>query len=446
MKKTLDFIKSLIKHRDKAISKKMKHLHPYDVAQIFGQFNQTERNYLYNNLMPIQLADILSYLDTVHTIDYLKEIGTDKSVPILEEMSSDDITDILNEIDDEDFRAILSKFSSESQIELAYLRKYGEDQVGAIMTTNYIAVENELDVKEAMKILIQEAEDSETIDPIYITDNGKLTGMLKLVDLIIARSPKKIKELADDKIVYVNVDDNAADAVAKMDNYGLSVLPVIDQEKMVGIITIDDALDVMEKEETETYGQFAAVTIDDDNILKGTLRRIPWLLILLILGIFVSSIISVYEDFLRQVTALIFFQTLVLDMVGNISTQSLAVSIRHLVRDDLNTGRKIFKHLFKELKVSFINAAICGLMAFAVALLMLTIKHVDNKTMIALVVALSVLVSQIAGGLLGASIPIIFAKIKIDPALASGPLITTLNDVVAVVVYFSLAAVLLNLV
>lgn len=446
MKKTTDLIKSLIKRRDKAIAGKTGNLHPYDFARVFPALKETERRFLYDNLPAERLADILSYLDTGKTIACLKEIGIDKSIPILEKMASDDITDILNEIEDEDFRAILGRFSRESQAELAYLRKYKEDQVGAVMTTNYIAVESNLDVKDAMKILIRESEDSETIDPVYVTENGKLIGFIKLVDLIIARSPKKIAELADGMIVSAEVEDKAADAAAKMNNYGLSVLPVVEDGKLVGIVTIDDALDVVEKEETETYGQLAAVAIEEESLFKGTLRRVPWLSSLLALGFLLSGLISSFEGAIRQVTALVFFQTMILDMVGNISTQSLSVSIRHLVRGDLNTPRKTAKHLFKELRVAVINAAVCAVLAFAVSYAVLSVTKTEAKATIALIVSLSIMASLVFGGMFGAAVPIVFSRLKIDPALASGPLIITLNDLFATVIYFGLATALLNLV
>lgn len=446
MKKTTEFIKNLIKRRDRALVRKTGHLHPYDFARVFPGLQEAERRYLYENLPPKRLAEIFSYLETDDTIAFLKEIGIDGSIPILEQMASDDVTDILNEIDDDDFRAILGRFSMDAQEELAYLREYDEDQVGAVMTTNYIAVEADLDVKEAMRTLVREAAESESIDPIYVTVGGKLDAVIKLTDLIIARSPQKIGAIADKMVVSIDVRDKAADAAAKMNNYGLSVLPVVDDGELVGIVTIDDAMDVVEREETETYGQLAAVTIDEDATFKVLLRRVPWLLTLLALGFMLSGLISAFEDVIRQVTALVFFQTMVLGMVGNVSTQSLAVSIRHLVRNDLNTTRKTARHLFKELRVALVNAVICAVFAFAVSFAVLAIKKTADKEMIALVVALSIMVALIIGGMIGAVAPIIFSKLKIDPTLASGPLIITLNDLITVVIYFGLASVLLGLI
>ena len=221
------------------------------------------------------------------------------------------------------------------------------------MTTNYLEVDADWDVKEAMKYLIAEANEAEIVDPLFVSRNNQMVGVLDLKKLIIARTPKKISEIMEENFSFVNTNDSIIDASMKISNYDIYALPVLENQKLVGIITMDDALDVIKDEvddDLEKMASIGEVKEGRTTLFKTLAARIPWLILLLILGLLTANVIGAYEDVIKQVTTLALFQTLILDMAGNVGTQSLAVTIRGLSRKNLDSKSKTRKHLLKELK------------------------------------------------------------------------------------------------
>jgi len=435
----------------KILHEKLLEYHPFDIANVFTELDITHRQKIYKSLGNKELSYLFSYLELDEVILYLNELKPSKIAAILEEMEVDDATDIIKEMDNsEQVQMYLKMISTEARDEINDLSAYKEDVVGSLMTTNYIKINSNIDVKEAMKVLISEADETEIIDPIYVSDNNRLVGILNLKDLIIARSPKLINEIMKTNFISVDVFEDTVDAVRKMHNYGIKTLPVLKYEKQVGIITIDDAIDVIRDEATFNYGHLAGVVSDIDeeaSVFKSLFKRLPWLLILLVMILLVSIVISSFEGVIKQVTVLVFFQTLILGMAGNFGTQSLAVTIRGISRNDYPNNKQLQKHFFKELRIIFINTIICSLIAFIVCYVFLYFKNPENINIIlvALVVSLSMSITLIISGLIGVLMPIFFDKIKIDPAVASGPFVTTIIDIASIVVYFNIASLLLNL-
>ena len=449
--KNYEQILDLVKNESSVfnLSQSLKQYHPYDIAKAFLDFSKTERDKIYQALSHEDLADIFEYLDEVDAANFLKELDIEHGTSVLSEMEVDDAVDIINELE-EDASSYLENLELEDQKEISYLSAYEEDTAGSIMTTNYLEVDADWDVKEAMKYLIAEANEAEIVDPLFVSRNNQMVGVLDLKKLIIARTPKKISEIMEENFSFVNTNDSIIDASMKISNYDIYALPVLENQKLVGIITMDDALDVIKDEvddDLEKMASIGEIKEGRTTLFKTLAARIPWLILLLILGLLTANVIGAYEDVIKQVTTLALFQTLILDMAGNVGTQSLAVTIRGLSRKNLDSKSKTRKHLLKELKISIINSFLLGILAFIVSYIFLLVNGDEtiNIIMICLIIGLAIFISLILSGLFGTLVPIIFDKLKIDPAVASGPFITTLNDLISVTVYFSLAIILLGL-
>lgn len=432
---------------DHELEQKIIAYHPYDIAKAFEKGDDALRKRLHKVLKAEELADIYEYLEDEDAVKYFSEIDKNKAAAILNEMTPDDATDVINELDEDDKASeYLSLLDKDAKEEISRLSEYEDDTAGSVMTTNYIEVSSGLDVKEAMKTLVSMASESEIIDPIYVTNQGILVGTLSLKDLLIARSPKIIDDIMDDNLITVDVEDELKEVSDKISNYDLYSIAVLENKKMVGIITMDDAIDIVSKEATEDYEKLAGMSssIEDSSIFKTLLKRTPWLLLLLFLSMFMSSIIDGFEGIIKQVTVLVFFQSIILDTAGNSGTQSLAVTIRGLSKDDLNTNKKILMQFFKEIKVGIINGVLLGILAFGVSYIFLLISKTEFEIWrISLVVSIAMMASLFASSFIGTLIPVLLYKIKLDPAVASGPFITTINDITSLLIYFSIASALL---
>lgn len=432
----------------KKLREKLLEFHPYDIASIIPKLEPEERNKLYACLTNKELADIFSYLEGKDSALLFHELESAKGAAILEEMEVDDAVDLLQELDEEKAGEYLDLVEDEKREDLRYLATQESTSVGSIMTTNFIEIDADFDVKEAMKILVREAGEAEVIDPLYVTKDGKLVGILDLKDLILARSPLKVGEIMKTHFVYSEKNEELEEAAAKIRDYGLSSLPVLDEGAIVGIITIDDAVDVISDEAEYNYGNLAAVGGDIDEKttpFSALKKRLPWLLGLLLLSFLTSSVIGGFEDVIKQVTILVFFQSLVLDMVGNVSTQTLGVTISGIARGELDEGKDVRTNIVRELKISLINSVILAAITFLVALIFLAIRRYPDLLEVPLILTVSMFLSVNVSSFLGLITPIFFKRIGFDPAVASGPLITTLCDITAVLIYYGSAALLINL-
>ena len=278
-------------------------------------------------------------------------------------------------------------------------------------------------------------------------------GIIGLKQLIIAGKEDKISEIMTDKIISANVMRHKEEVADLMQDYDIDAIPIVDNKNnMLGIITFDDVMDVITEESEEDYARLAGLSSGDieasrESVFLSVKKRVPWLMILLVLNLFTSLIISGFEHTIATVALLAMFMPLVLDMAGNTGTQSLAVTIRSLTEDALKSKKEISKHIFRETLIGFFNGIVVGIMAFLMANLVVglttgaffTSDNIKTGTVIGASIMLTLAVSTTAGAL----VPLIFNMLKIDPALASGPLITTINDIVALTIYFGLATLLL---
>lgn len=302
--------------------------------------------------------------------------------------------------------------------------------------------------------MIQEAKDTSYINTLYVVNKkGVLVGALGLKQLIIARKEDKIIDIMTEKVISANVMSQKEDVASLMQDYDIDAIPIVDNKNnMLGIITFDDIMDVITKESEEDYAMLAGLTsgaieATRESIFSAVKKRVPWLMILLVLNLFTSLIISGFEKTLATIGLLAMFMPLVLGMAGNTETQSLAVTIRSLSEDALKSKKEVIKHILREALIGFFNGLVVGIMVFLMANLVVglttnaffTAENIKTGAVIGASIMLTLAVSTTAGAL----IPVVFNMIKIDPALASGPLITTINDIVALTIYFGLATILL---
>ena len=441
----LEIIKSNLS--DEELKDELLMFHENDIAKIFPLISLEERQRLYRIVDSEILSEIISYLEEPEV--YLSEMNEETVTDVFETMDTDDIVDVLEALDDSQRNELIELMDEESLEELKLIESYEEDMIGSKMSTNYIAVEIGVSVKQAMKKVIEEAAINDNVSIIYFLDKEKFYGALELRDLIIARENDKLEDLIKTSYPYLLDTELVSEVLNNIKEYAIESIPVVNKEnKLIGVITSSDIVEAVEEEMVEDYAKLAGLSSEEDldeSIKKSIEKRIPWLLILLVLGLSTSLLISKFETVVASLPIIVFFQSLILGMSGNSGTQSLAVTIRLMSAEEIEKG-DIVRIILKELKIGLINGIIVGIATFcSVFLFLLVFENLSSiaNIKIASVVGVSMLGSMIVACVSGCLIPIIFKKCKIDPAVASGPFITTLNDVIAIVVYYGLAWLLL---
>lgn len=430
--------------------------HDNDIANSFTELLPIDREKLYLALDKQRLSDIFSYLENPE--DFILELDHEEVADIIELMDADDAIDILDELPEEDRENIIELMEQESVDDIKMIVAHDEDRVGANMTTNYISIPRHSTIKQAMKVVIEEAPTNDNIATIFvINDDNTYYGSIDLKSLIIARKDDDLEKITKTSYPVLYANEYVSDVIQKLREYSLPILPVLsDDKRLIGVVTSDDIIEAFEEEFSEDYAKLAGLSSEeelDESIRKSVGKRMPWLITLLVLDVFISLIISRYEGVIMVLPMIVFFQSLILDMAGNVGTQSLGVTIRILSEEKLN-NKIIFRLLAKEFKIGFINGLFLSVTAFGVVLLFSVITKSTIVTNIpfdislamraSMVVSVSLLFAITVSSLVGALMPIFFLKIKVDPAVASGPFITTINDIVAVVLYYGLALLLFN--
>lgn len=434
--------------RDEKI-KRLEDYHKSDIADVLESFTEEERLKVYKIFNVSQLADIFPYYDNAK--NYVQELNPEISADILEKMDSDEAMDILDELKDEDKNEIIGLLEKNAQKKIIKLDSYDDQTVGSHMSDNYIVIKKSLTIKEAMSCLVKEAGEHDNIYTIYVVDDeNKFYGIINLKDLIIARKEDDLLSLCKTSYPTFYDDEIMSDCLKRMKDYGEISIPIISREnRLLGVITPDILLEANEEELIDDYAKLGGLSENEDfneSAFVSVKKRIPWLVILMFLGLLVSSIVGTFEAVITALPAVVFFQSMILDMAGNVGTQSLAVTIRN-ISEGMSEKDKI-KSVFKEIKIGFINGIIIGTFSFVFIMLFLIIKHQEVVTgvgynlkdvvKVSLIIGTSLLLSMTVSSLIGAMFPIILDKVHIDPAVASGPFITTFNDIIAVVSYYGL--------
>ena len=420
--------------------------HDNDIASVLDELTAEERERLLRVLGIDAMSDILPFADDA--AEYIAEMDADEAADIIEQMEIDDAVETLEALDEETRNELLELIEEDVKEEIELIASYDEDEFGSAMTTNFISIERTKSVKGAMRALVEQAAENDNIATIFVTDNGAFYGAIDLKELIIARSSVSLEELISLNFPFVYAKESISENIEKIIEYSEELIPVLDEDKrLIGAITTQDILDLATAELTEDYARLAALSSDEDMsepIFKSVKKRIPWLAILLVLGLIVSAVVGLFEGVVKELTLIVSFQSLILGMAGNVGTQSLAVTVRTLSAEEMN-AKKTFRFIFKEVRVALLNGLIIGLCSILVigGYICLRGYGVTAAFLTAGCVALALCFAMMISGLTGAGIPMIFSKLGIDPAIASGPLITTLNDLIAVISYYGLAYILL---
>ena len=438
--------------------KLLSQFHENDIAEILNELNDQETKAIYDILGVESFGEVLLYTEDIDEI--VDELEPEVIADIIETMDVDDAIDVLDELDEQTRKEVVELIEDEEVVEdIKTISSYDEDVIGRKMTNNYITITTNDTVKSAMKTVIKEASENDNVSYIYVLDqNDNYYGVIELRDLIIARAGDDMDKIIKRNYPYFKDTDKIQDKLSEIRDYGLNSYPVLnDDGKLVGIITHDDALEATYEEFEEDYAKLAGITEEEDlneSVFKSIKKRLPWLIVLLVLGLLQSFLMTGFEVVVSALPIIVFFQTLVLGMSGNTGTQSLAVTIRNI--SNSNTSKKqTFKLLFKELRVGFVNGLILGLLAvsFVFVFLLITNQGVTSEAFVflealkaSLIVASSLLMSMTISSMVGALVPILFKKIHIDPAVASGPFITTINDLTSLVVYYLLSAILFSII
>ena len=429
---------------------KLEDYHENDLADVFPDLSVAERRKLCRILNLDMLADIFEYIDEKQAAEYLDEMDVRKAAAILSRMETDAVVDVLRMIPKEKRALLLELMDDEARKDMAVIAAFDDEEIGSRMTTNYIEIRENLTVKQAMTELVSQAAKNDNISTIFmVTADHTFYGAMDLKDLITARQDTRLEDLIVTSYPYVYGHELIDDCIEKLKDYSENSIPILDNDnKLLGVITSQSIVDLVDDEMGEDYAKYAGLTAEEDlkeQLKESMKKRLPWLLVLLALGTVVSSVVGVFEQVVSQLTIIMCFQSLILDMAGNVGTQSLAVTIRVLMDESL-TGKQKVELVFKEMRIAFSNGAILGILSFLV--LGLYIALFKGKTWsfayaVSGCIGLSLMVAMVISGAVGTLIPLFFKKINIDPAVASGPLITTINDLVAVVAYYGLCGILL---
>ncbi|MBA4536421.1 magnesium transporter [Bacillus aquiflavi] len=419
-------------------------MHPYDQANFYEEMDEKMRTKMYHYLSPKEMAAVFENIE-IEEENYqkiLSEMLPHYAADMLANMYTDDAVDVLNELDKDQVVSYLTIMDKEAADEIKGLLHYEESTAGSIMTTEFIAILANQTVRSAMVILKNEAPRAETIYYVYVmNDHKQLVGVISLRDLIINDDEMMIYEMMNERVLSVSVSEDQEEVARKMRDYNFLALPVVDfQNHLLGIITVDDIIDVMEEEASDDYSKLAAVSdMDtfDKNPFSAAKKRLPWLIILLFLGMLTANLIGRFEETLNQVAILAVFIPLIAGMAGNTGTQALAVAVRGIATGDLQKESKR-QLILREAGTGLITGTTCGILVTIIIYVWL------GDIFLGLLVGFSILAALFVATLAGAFVPLLMHKLNIDPAVASGPFITTVNDLISIFIYFQMATLFIQ--
>lgn len=433
---------------DEALVEALSDYHEADIADIYPLLGDQARKRLSHVLPPNVISDIFSYLDNAE--EYIEKMDAEHAADIIESMDADDAVDLLEELNEDTRSEIIELMDDEAVEDINLISSYDDDQVGSRMTTNFIIIKSDMTIKQAMKTMIDQAADNDNVSTIYVeNDAGEYCGAIILRDLIVARKDAELADIIMTSYPSVNATESIEECIERLKDYGEDSIPVLGAKKEVlGVITSTDLVEAVDDQLGEDYAKLAGLTSEEDveeSLPRSIKKRIPWLMVLFFLGLGVSTVVGSFKNVISSLPIIVSFQSLVLDMSGNGGTQSLAVTIRVLSDEQLK-GKRVVRLIFKELRVGFVNGLILGSLACVTAgvfIFLTTTSTAAYSFTMSGCIGLALLIAMTLSSMFGTVIPTFFKKIKIDPAVASGPLITTINDLVAVVTYYGLAWLLL---
>ena len=444
-KEIIQEISQLISNKkNKEIKKKVKEIHYADLAEIINELDFQESIYLIKLIDSDKTSDVLTELDEDVREKILERLSEKEIAGEIKELDSDDAADILSELSDEKQEKVISLIKDENITgNIRELLNYEEDSAGGLMAKELISVNENWSVLTCLREIRKQAKDITRVHSIYVLNKKKvLIGRLSLKDLITSPSKSKIKEIYIPKVDYVNVNDSADEVAKLMSKYDLEAIPVVnDKTELLGRITIDDIVDYIKDEAEEDYLLAAGISNDveaDDSILELTKARLPWLILGLFGGLGSVFILESFENIMatKELRALFFYTPLIAAMAGNVGVQSSAIVVQGLANDQIKGG--LISRLIKEISLTLLNGIILSLIIIVFGLL------INQSLDMSITISVSMILVIIVAALIGTSVPIILKKFGIDPAIATGPFITTGNDVIGILLFFYIAKIILG--
>jgi len=440
-------LEELIQQRNYiTIKKELDKLNPVDVAELLEPLELHTSLLIFRMLSKDLAVEVFSSFSVEKQRDIIGLVTDRELKNIVEELFFDDMVDIIEEMPASLVKKILSHAKEEERNLINQFLNYPPDSAGSIMTIEYVDLKKEMTVRDALKHIKKTGLDKETVYTCYVTDgNRKLEGIVSLRKIVISDEDETIEDIMNTDVIYVNTHDDQETVANVFKKYGFLALPVVDREhRLTGIITVDDIMDVMEQEATEDFQRMAAMSPSeeaylDTGILTLAKNRLPWLLILMISATFTGRIMLKFESLLSKVVILSAFIPMLMDTVGNSGSQSSTLIIRGLATGEVTT-HDWYKVLWKELRISIVVGATLSVINF------LRLIYIEKVTyIIAVIISLTTIVTVICAKLVGGTLPLLAKRIGLDPAIMAGPLITTIVDALSLMVYFSIASLLLGL-
>jgi magnesium transporter len=442
-KEFLDKIESLIKIKDdKTLLSLLSEEHPADIAEIIDELDLHEATYLFKLLDSELSAGALLEIDEDDRERILQNLSAEEIADEIDEMDTDDAADILSELSQERATRVISEIEDDDHAkDIVDLLRYEEGTAGSLMAKELVKVKETWLVPTCVRNMRTQAQEVTRVHSIYVVDtNDHLIGRLSLKDLLIASPKSKISDIYIDKVDSVNVNDKAEDVARLMQKYDLEAIPVVDDDlTLLGRITIDDILDLVIEEAEKDYQMAAGITEDidaDDSIFDKTKARLPWLILGLFGGMAAASIMGGFEEALNLYPELFYFTPLIAAMAGNVGVQSSAIIVQGLAADNLKGSQ--FSRLIKEIGLSMVNGIILA------GLIFLFGSFLGYQVNMLVTISISLVIVIIMASLIGTFVPLILDKRGIDPAVATGPFITTSNDIFGIFIFFFIAKLILG--
>lgn len=421
--------------------------HEKDISLTLPLLTEAEQQRLFRVLPAKELASVLEYAEDVPA--YFSLLGIRQKLDVLSAMEAPAAAGLLQQLDKEERNSLLELLDADVRREIRLISSFEEEEIGSRMSTNFIEISSGSTVKDAMSQLICQAAEHTNISTLYLTDaSGVFCGAIDLKDLIIAREDTPLSSITTFCYPYLYAKAAIDDCIAFFTEYSEEAIPVLDEKNcLIGVVTAQDFMEILDDELGDDYAKLGGLTAQEDlreSVVQSVRKRMPWLCILLVMGLGVSATVGLFESIVARLPVIMCFQSLILDMAGNVGTQSLAVAIRILMDPQISRGEKA-SLVWKEAKIGLLNGALLGVLSFAVigGYLSVTGSAWAFAFAVSGCLGISMVLAMFISSLSGTLIPIFFKGLGIDPAVASGPLITTVNDLVAVVAYYGLSWLIL---
>lgn len=433
----------LRENRIQAFRENFLELHIYDQAQFYQALADADRQSVYSYMAPKEMADMFDVIeeDDENVTDYLAEMRPAYAADMLSEMYTDNAVDLLKTLDKKQLAMYLSLMETEKAHDIKELLHYEDDTAGSLMTTEFVSIVANQTVRSAMYVLKSAADVAETIYYIYVVNAAnQLVGVISLRDLIIHEDDAMVADIMSERVISVHVGDDQEDVAQTFRDYDLLALPVTDyDDHLLGIVTVDDIIDVIDDEAASDYSGLAGVNVEvvSENPLRSASRRLPWLITLLFLGMITATLINRYEALLSEASILAVFISLITGTAGNAGTQSLAVAVRRLAISDENEN-SFLKLLIGELLTGLATGLVTGVTVFII------VSVWKGNPILGFVIGSAMVAAITVATLAGSFIPMLMDKLGFDPAVASGPFITTLSDLTSVLIYFNIAGLFMS--